>query len=103
MQEEEFGEPSAHSESEPSAAEKVHATLHREVQIPSGPVSPQGELAIPADATGLVLFAQGSGSSRHSPRNQTVAHRLRQARLGTLLFDLLTPDEEIEDELSGRL
>src|ERR1051326_7642444 len=51
-------------------------------------------LAIPAEAAGLVIFAHGSGSSRHSPRNQYVARVLREAGLGTLLFDLLTAEEE---------
>src|ERR1043166_7164833 len=51
-------------------------------------------LAIPSEAVGLVVFAHGSGSSRHSPRNQYVAGALREAGLGTLLFDLLTAEEE---------
>ncbi|MGH3449237.1 MAG: dienelactone hydrolase family protein, partial [Haloechinothrix sp.] len=51
---------------------------------------------------GAVLFAHGSGSSRHSPRNQAVAHHLQDARLATLLFDLLRPDEERADALSGQ-
>ena len=51
-------------------------------------------LAIPSEAVGLVVFAHGSGSSRHSPRNQYVARVLREAGLGTLLFDLLTAEEE---------
>jgi putative phosphoribosyl transferase len=62
-----------------------------------------GVLAIPRGAFGLVLFAHGSGSSRHSPRNRYVADALGSAGLGTLLFDLLTPEEEAEDEVSGRL
>jgi pimeloyl-ACP methyl ester carboxylesterase len=53
-----------------------------------------GELVLPGDARGLVIFAHGSGSSRHSPRNQSVARNLRDAGLGTLLFDLLTAEEE---------
>ena len=53
-----------------------------------------GELDLPPKALGLVLFAHGSGSSRHSTRNQHVARVLRQAGIGTLLFDLLTPAEE---------
>ena len=53
-----------------------------------------GDLSIPTGAQGLVLFAHGSGSSRHSPRNQYVARTLREGRLGTLLFDLLTAEEE---------
>jgi len=56
-----------------------------------------GELIIPAGATGVVLFAHGSGSSRHSPRNQFVAERIRAAGVGTLLFDLLTREEEAVD------
>jgi putative phosphoribosyl transferase len=53
-----------------------------------------GHLTVPADASGLVVFAHGSGSSRHSPRNRDVASVLNEAGLATLLFDLLTPDEE---------
>jgi putative phosphoribosyl transferase len=56
-----------------------------------------GNLTIPASATALVLFVHGSGSSRHSPRNQFVARTLNRAGLGTLLFDLLTPEEEARD------
>jgi putative phosphoribosyl transferase len=55
---------------------------------------PRGDLIVPDGATALVLFAHGSGSSRHSPRNRYVADVLHQAGLATLLFDLLTPDEE---------
>jgi len=66
----------------------------REVQIPSGEVTPSGELNIPRDAAGVVLFAHGSGSSRRSPRNQFVARTICNAGVGTLLFDLLTRDEE---------
>jgi putative phosphoribosyl transferase len=57
----------------------------------------EGELSVPMGATGVVLFAHGSGSSRHSPRNQFVARTIRQAGVGTLLFDLLTQDEEAID------
>ena len=53
-----------------------------------------GELTVPPDALGLVLFAHGSGSSRHSPRNQFVARTLLQSKIGILLFDLLTAEEE---------
>jgi dienelactone hydrolase len=69
----------------------------QEGTIPSGRITLQGELIIPTGAKGLVLFAHGSGSSRHSPRNQQVARTLRQAGLGTLLFDLLTAEEEEVD------
>src|SRR5256885_4048293 len=75
----------------------------REVSIPAGQVWLEGELTIPREAPGTVLFVHGSGSSRHSPRNQFVASALREAGLGTLLFDLLTPREEIEDEFTGHL
>ena len=68
-----------------------------EVQIPAGHAVLSGNLTIPENATALVLFAHGSGSSRHSPRNQFVARTLNRAGLGTLLFDLLTPEEEALD------
>jgi len=61
-----------------------------------------GNLIIPEAATGLVVFAHGSGSSRHSSRNRYVARVLHDAGLATLLFDLLTLDEEAEDLISGR-
>jgi putative phosphoribosyl transferase len=69
----------------------------QEGTIPSGRLKLHGELIIPKGAKGIVLFAHGSGSSRHSPRNQQVARTLRQAGLGTLLFDLLTAEEEEVD------
>ncbi len=72
------------------------------VQIGSGKVALHGNLLIPGRARGLVAFAHGSGSSRHSPRNQYVAKVLRDAGLATLLFDLLTLDEEAKDLISGR-
>jgi len=62
--------------------------------IPAGPVTIEGMLEIPERAIGLVLFAHGSGSSRHSPRNNYVAGVLRAAGVGTLLMDLLTPEED---------
>jgi predicted alpha/beta-hydrolase family hydrolase len=68
-----------------------------EVQILDGPAVLSGNLTIPENTKALVLFAHGSGSSRHSPRNQFVAHMLNRACLGTLLFDLLTPEEEALD------
>ena len=74
-----------------------------EVVIPAGAVSLHGEVTIPANAPGVVLFAHGSGSSRHSPRNQAVARVIRNAGIGTLLFDLLTAEEEVEDNVTGRL
>jgi dienelactone hydrolase len=68
-----------------------------EVQIPAGRAVLSGNLTIPENAMALVLFAHGSGSSRHSPRNQFVARTLNRAGLGTLLFDLLTAEEEALD------
>jgi dienelactone hydrolase len=68
-----------------------------EIQIQAGRAVLSGNLTIPETAVALVLFAHGSGSSRHSPRNQFVARTLNGAGLGTLLFDLLTPEEEALD------
>jgi putative phosphoribosyl transferase len=72
------------------------------VRITSGGVTLHGNLLIPERARGLVAFAHGSGSSRYSPRNQYVAEALRRAGLATLLFDLLTLDEEAEDLITGK-
>jgi putative phosphoribosyl transferase len=66
----------------------------REVRVPVGSVILEGNLGVPEDVQGVVLFAHGSGSGRHSPRNRYVAQELRQAGLATLLVDLLTPEEE---------
>ena len=68
------------------------------VHIPVDGVSLEGALAVPANATGLVLFVHGSGSSRFSPRNNFVARELRKAGLGTLLIDLLTRTEDQDYE-----
>ena len=68
-------------------------TILLPVVIPAGDVRLRGDLALPARARGLVLFAHGSGSSRVSPRNRMVAGELRRSRVGTLLFDLLTEVE----------
>jgi len=67
------------------------------VRIPTGEVMLDGELNVPKGARGVVLFAHGSGSSRFSPRNQYVARVIRDAGIGTLLFDLLTREEEAVD------
>jgi putative phosphoribosyl transferase len=64
------------------------------VKIPAGPVELSGELVLPPAASGVVLFAHGSGSSRFSPRNTFVANVLQQQGIGTLLFDLLTRAED---------
>src|SRR5438046_6240260 len=68
-----------------------------EVRIPAGRATLDGNLTIIDQASTLVLFVHGSGSSRHSPRNQFVARTLNEAGLATLLFDLLTPEEEEVD------
>ena len=77
--------------------------LASEVEIPFPGFRLHGELLFPSNAPGVVLFAHGSGSSRHSPRNQYVARTLREHGIGTLLFDLLTEDEEAEDRFTGHI
>lgn len=69
----------------------------KDIQIRSRVVRLSGDLTLPDQAQGVVLFAHGSGSSRHSPRNQFFARTIREAGVGTLLFDLLTKDEEAID------
>lgn len=76
-------------------------SLESALKIPVGNVEVEGNMFLPEGASGLVVFAHGSGSSRFSPRNQYVAKEINKANLGTLLFDLLTPGEEEEDELTG--
>ncbi len=76
----------------------MKAVKERLVHIASGTVTLEGMLEMPPSATGIVLFAHGSGSSRHSPRNNTVAAELRRNGLGTLLIDLLTPAEDADYE-----
>lgn len=73
-----------------------------EVRIPAGPVTLSADLIIPPNAIGLVLFAHGSGSGRHSPRNRYVARELNEGRIATLLADLLTEREEEADQTSGQ-
>jgi pimeloyl-ACP methyl ester carboxylesterase len=68
------------------------------VEVPVGEARLHGDLGRPPEAHGLVLFAHGSGSSRHSPRNQFVARALERRGLATLLIDLLTPEEELIDD-----
>jgi putative phosphoribosyl transferase len=80
-----------------STPQTVQHLWQREIQIPSGGARLNGTLQVPEGASGIVVFAHGSGSSRFSPRNQYVAGMLRDAGLGTLLFDLLTPAEEAVD------
>jgi putative phosphoribosyl transferase len=74
-----------------------------EVRFPIGDVMLDGNLTMPTEANGVVVFAHGSGSSRFSPRNNFVAGVLNGADLGTLLFDLLTKEEEMIDLRAGRL
>jgi putative phosphoribosyl transferase len=82
----------------------------RDISVVAGEVTLEGRLRLPSNSRGTVIFVHGSGSSRHSPRNRYVAQALNQAGLGTLLFDLLTPDEEVDranvfdvELLAGRL
>jgi putative phosphoribosyl transferase len=75
----------------------------REIAIAVEEVALEGTLVVPNDAKGVVLFAHGSGSSRHSPRNRYVAQILQSQRIGTLLFDLLTHQEESVDQHTGKL
>src|SRR5208283_1281653 len=73
--------------------------IHQEtaVRIPVGSVVVEGNLTVPSSARGVVLFAHGSGSSRFSPRNQYVAKVFNAQKIATLLFDLLTDEEDQED------
>lgn len=70
----------------------------RTIQLPAAGVELEGSLVVPDGATGVVLFAHGSGSSRHSSRNRYVAAQLQEAGFATLLIDLLTAEEERVDE-----
>jgi putative phosphoribosyl transferase len=73
------------------------------VTVPVGDAILEGDLVLPDQAAGVVLFAHGSGSGRHSPRNRLVASTLNEAGIGTLLVDLLTRREEDVDRLTGHL
>jgi putative phosphoribosyl transferase len=75
----------------------------REVSINAGNALLQGTLSLPKDAKGIVVFAHGSGSSRHSPRNRQVAAVLQAQGIATLLFDLLTQEEEVVDLRTAEL
>jgi putative phosphoribosyl transferase len=75
----------------------------RSVRVPAGPVTLEGNLTLPEQSRGIVLFAHGSGSSRHSPRNRYVARLLNEAKLATLLIDLLTLHEEVIDARTAQL
>src|SRR5438067_4944925 len=78
-------------------------TSERAVNIPIGKITLHGDLSVPPEPRGLVLFAHGSGSSRRSPRNRFVAGVLQEAGMATLLFDLLTEAEERIDERTAEL
>jgi pimeloyl-ACP methyl ester carboxylesterase len=82
---------------------KVEFRSMRDVVIPLGKAHLGGELNIPSGASGVVLFAHGSGSSRHSPRNKYVARTLNDSCIGTLLFDLLTQEEEEQEKYTRDL
>jgi dienelactone hydrolase len=77
--------------------------MKKSVVIALPEASLHGDLTLPAQVEGLVIFAHGSGSSRHSPRNRFVAEQLNTAGLGTLLMDLLTQDEERVDDVTREL
>ena len=83
-----------------SAASNI---AYEEIRVPSGDTALTADLSLPEDATGLVLFAHGSGSSRHSPRNRRVASALNRGSIATILADLLTEDEERIDARTGAL
>ena len=76
----------------------MHAARTLQVAIPAGRIALDGELVLPTGAKGIVAFAHGSGSSRHSPRNRYVAGVLQERRIATLLFDLLTREEDVDYE-----
>ena len=86
-----------------SVQSKQQKTLSRAVILSLDSIVLAGELEIPGGATGVVMFAHGSGSSRLSPRNRYVAQVIREAGVGTLLFDLLTPEEEQVDQQTRHL
>jgi len=81
----------------------VSEDSRHEVSIPAGEVLLHGDLVVPPGARGVIVFAHGSGSGRFSPRNRRVARALREGRLATLLFDLLTPGEEEAEVETGHL
>ena len=86
-----------------SATPRALNARETDVTVPAGGVTLDGSFALPDNAAGVILFAHGSGSSRHSPRNRYVAEELRFAGFGTLLLDLLTSAEEAIDEQTREL
>jgi putative phosphoribosyl transferase len=82
----------------------VHSDLLEiQARIPAGDAVLDGDLVVPSGASGIAVFAHGSGSSRHSPRNRSVARVIREAGVGSLLFDLLTREEESVDVFTRHL
>jgi len=86
-----------------AATPRALSARETSVTVPAGTVTLEGTFALPEGANGIILFAHGSGSSRHSPRNRYVAEELRLAGFGTLLLDLLTSAEEAIDERTREL
>src|SRR4051812_27578303 len=84
-------------------ATSTRDVVEEQVCVDTGHITLEGNLGIPERARGVVLFAHGSGSGRHSPRNRFVASELLRAGLATLLIDLLTEGEEAEDRFTGHL
>ena len=82
---------------------QAEGTAEHGVRVPAGDVEVDGDLAVPERVRGVVVFAHGSGSSRHSPRNRQVAGALQRAGYATLLLDLLTAEEEPQDERTREL
>ena len=76
--------------------------VRTQVALPAGDAALEGDLVVPDGAPGIVVFAHGSGSSRHSPRNRRVADTLNEAGIGTLLVDLLTAAEEAVDRVTAQ-
>ena len=81
----------------------LRTDVEEQVHVKAGPVTLEGNLGVPEGARAVVLFAHGSGSGRHSPRNRFVARQLREAGLATLLIDLLTENEEAIDQRTAHL
>ena len=81
----------------------MSSSLNEDVSISCDSIMLRGDLTVPSDASGIVIFAHGSGSSRHSPRNIYVAQTLQDKGLATLLFDLLTKEEEDEERWTAHI
>lgn len=88
---------------EAPASRQATTAIHQKLEIPAAGVALDADIVVPEPAQGVVLFAHGSGSSRHSPRNRYVARQLQGAGLATVLVDLLTPPEEQLDAQTGEL